>query len=92
MRVSVVIPTFNSAKTIETALRSLKEQTVPIEVIVVYSFSTNGTAEVAEKYATVVRQKSNRLRARIIGALNATGEFVLNMDSDQFLARGGSRV
>lgn len=87
MKVSVVIPTLNSTRTIETALRSLKEQTVPVEVIVVDSLSTDGTAEIAEKYGTVIRQRSNRLRARIIGALNATGDFVLNMDSDQFLAR-----
>jgi glycosyltransferase involved in cell wall biosynthesis len=87
MKVSVVIPTHNSAKTIENALKSIKGQTTTAEIIVVDDTSTDGTAEIAEKYGIVIRQKSNRLRARIIGAINATGDFILNMDSDQFLAK-----
>ncbi|MCI2414737.1 MAG: glycosyltransferase family 2 protein [Candidatus Aramenus sp.] len=88
MKVSVIIPTLNSAGTIENALKSIKEQSIPAEIIVVDSMSTDGTAEIAEKYGIVIRQKSNRLSARIIGAINATGDFILNMDSDQFLAKG----
>jgi glycosyltransferase involved in cell wall biosynthesis len=56
--VSVIIPTKNSAKTIEKCLKSVKDQTYKnIEIIVVDNFSTDGTYEIAKKYTEKVYQK-----------------------------------
>lgn len=86
--VSVVIPTKGSGKTIETCLKSVKKkQTYPnIEVVVVDSYSSDGTKEIAEKFgAKVIESKARRSRARNIGAEKVIGEYVLFLDSDMEL-------
>jgi glycosyltransferase, family 2 len=53
--VSVIIPTYNSARTLETTLKSVKDQTYPnIEMIVVDNQSKDTTRQIAEKYADAV--------------------------------------
>ena len=50
---SVIIPAYNSEKTIEKTLNSLKNQTTPQlihEVIVINDGSTDGTANKVEQY------------------------------------------
>ena len=48
--VSVIIPTYNSARTLETTLKSVKDQTYPnIEMIVVDIQSKDTTRQIAEK-------------------------------------------
>lgn len=86
MRVSVVIPTFNSARTIKTCLESITLQTFSdIEIIVVDSFSSDGTTRIAKEHAEVLSIDSGIAKARYEGALRASGTFVLNLDSDQAL-------
>ncbi|MFQ1020779.1 glycosyltransferase family 2 protein [Tardisphaera saccharovorans] len=87
MKVSVVIPTLNAASTIERALLSVRASSLgsQVEAIVVDSLSPDGTAALAEKHATVIRVKAGRFEARAIGAREASGEFVMNMDADQVL-------
>jgi cellulose synthase/poly-beta-1,6-N-acetylglucosamine synthase-like glycosyltransferase len=49
--VSIIIPTRNSARTLEKCLESIKHQTYSnIEVIVVDNFSDDETIEIAKKY------------------------------------------
>jgi glycosyltransferase involved in cell wall biosynthesis len=56
--VSIVIPTKNSARTLEKCLVSIKNQAYEnIEIIVVDNYSTDGTYEIAGKYTTKVFQK-----------------------------------
>ena len=56
--VSVIIPTKNSARTIEACLRSVKYQDYKnIEIIVVDNFSTDGTQEIAKKYTEKVYEQ-----------------------------------
>lgn len=53
--VSVIIPTYNSARTLETTLKSIKKQTYQnIEIIVVDNNSKDTTKKIAEKYADSV--------------------------------------
>lgn len=87
--VSVIIPTKNSSKTIALCLESVNSQTYPhIEIIVVDSKSTDGTAEFLErKNMKVFRGDWNILGARHVGLLKSSGEFILTLDSDQFLER-----
>ena len=61
LAVSVIIPAFNAAATIERVLEALVAQDVaePYEVIVVDNGSTDGTAELAERgpgSPTVIRR------------------------------------
>ena len=85
MKVSVVIPTLNSEMTIGIAVRSALS--VADEVIVVDSYSTDKTVELAEKEgAKVIQVKGSRLIARIEGAKRAKGDYVVNLDSDMYFS------
>ena len=89
--VSVVIPTFNCREMVREALDSVKAQTyAPIEIIVVDSFSSDGTKELAEQYGTVYsfgRDPSQKNifavpHQRNYGVSQAHGEYVYWFDSD----------
>lgn len=86
-RVSVIIPTKNSIRTIEECLSSLKNQTYPhVEIIVVDNHSTDGTEKVAKKLATTVLLRGpERSAQRNFGAKHAKGEYFLFIDSDMKL-------
>ena len=90
--ISVVIPCFNSAATIERALRSVEHQTTkPHEVLVVDDASSDDTVSIIEQYA-----RSSSLNIRVIkqsvnggpsvarnAAWNvATSEFIAFLDAD----------
>ena len=87
--VSIVIPTFNSEKTLPLTLESIKKQTYRnIEVIIVDSYSTDNTIRIAQKYnARIIKTKGALLWARYIGHTYAKGEIELLLDSDQILAK-----
>ena len=86
-KVSIVIPTFNSDKTLETCLQSIKSQTYPeIETIVVDSCSQDKTIQIAEKFnAKLLFLRSERCTARNSGAKQAKGSLVFFIDSDMEL-------
>lgn len=50
-RASVVVRAKNEARDIERTFRALRRQTVPVEIVVVDSGSTDGTLELARRYA-----------------------------------------
>jgi len=86
--VSVVIPAFNRASTIEQAVASARAQTrAPREIIVVDDASTDDTAEVARRAgARVVRLERNQgcSTARNAGIHAAGGDAIAWLDSDDF--------
>ncbi|MEM0007923.1 MAG: glycosyltransferase family A protein [Candidatus Bathyarchaeia archaeon] len=87
--VSVIIPTYNSEKTIDACLRSVMEQTYPnIEVIVVDNYSKDKTVEIAEKYgARVFQLNAERAGAKNFNLKKARGKYVCFIDSDMELTR-----
>ena len=87
MLVSVIIPTYNRGRTIARAVDSVLAQSwKSVEIIVVDSYSTDGTAEVLASYGDkirVIRQaKEGPPAARNAGIKAAAGEIISFLDSD----------
>jgi glycosyltransferase involved in cell wall biosynthesis len=85
-KISVVVCSYNGAKTLDRCLRSLMELDYPDhEVILVDDGSTDETPEIAARYPQVVYHQQPNLglsAARNTGARLATGEVVAYTDSD----------
>ncbi len=90
MRISVIIPCRNGARTVAAAVRSALAQSVaPAEVLVVDDASEDGTAAVsAESGARVVRNavRRNAGGARNAGLEVATGDLIAFLDADAVAA------
>ena len=90
--VSVVIPTFNAGAEFYWLLRKLKAQKGlgGVEIVVVDSGSSDGTAELAERFGcTVVRIPNSEFshsHARNLGADNARGDLLLFTVQDAYPA------
>ncbi len=86
MKVTAIIPAYNSAAYIADALESIVWQTVvPAEIIVVDDGSTDCTAEIAESIAgvTVIRKPNAGVSsARNTGARAARGDLLAFLDAD----------
>jgi len=85
MRISVIIPTFNSAPVIGRALESVfSGHRVPEEVIVVDGWSSDGTLEQVRSYPVIVvmNPKVHAAAARNLGIENSSGEVIAFTDSD----------
>jgi len=87
--VSIIIPTYNSSRTLCHCLESVGSQDYcPIELIVVDKYSTDGTRAIAEKFgATFLRKGPERSSQKNWGARWARGEFLYFVDSDFILER-----
>ncbi|EKD90383.1 MAG: beta-1,3-galactosyltransferase [uncultured bacterium] len=92
--VSVIIPTRNSIRTIEEALKSIKSQTYPkIEIIIVDQFSSDNTLNIAKKFTNkIYKIKGDKFYSappvsRNLGAKNSKGKYLLHMDSDMQLSK-----
>ncbi len=89
MVVSVIIPTYNSAKYIKSAINSILSQTYKdFEIIVVDDGSTDSTKEVLKNYIKtnkikyIYQKKKNQASARNKGVGYSKGEFIAFLDSD----------
>lgn len=88
-KVSVIVPTLNSAKFLESCLKSIRKQTYKnIELIVVDNNSIDKTKEIAKKFADKVFNKGpERSAQRNFGVNCSSGDYVLIIDSDMVLSR-----
>ena len=86
--VSIIIPTYNSKRTLRHCLQSIKEQTYKrIETIIVDSYSTDETVQIAKKFkAEIFYVNQERSAAKNLGAKNAQGKYLLFLDSDMELS------
>ncbi len=89
MKLSIIIPTHNQSETLAESIESALAQTVPCEIIVVNDGSTDLTKQVLYEYEDKVKviTQSNRglPGARNTGIMNATGDWILPLDSDDTL-------
>ncbi len=87
--VTIVIPSYNHAHYLPTAIESCLRQThPPIEIIVIDDGSTDNAKEVCNKYENVkyIYQDNQGLSAsRNQGTTQAKGEFILFLDADDWL-------
>ncbi|MFD1063449.1 glycosyltransferase family 2 protein [Winogradskyella litorisediminis] len=79
---SVIIPTFNEENYLEKAIRSVR---FADEIIVVDSFSTDKTVEIAEKYNCIITQRKfdNFSNQKNHALTFATCDWVLFVDADE---------
>lgn len=86
VRLTVVVPTRNSGRTLEACLRSIRAQTVPVELLVVDNHSTDETLAIAHAYADeVLIAGPERSAQRNAGLRAAAGEVVCFIDSDMLI-------
>ncbi len=86
--VSIVIPTYNSERTLEKCLESIKNQTYKnVEVIVIDKGSKDNTVKIAKKYTdkTFVINANERSEQKNYGIKKSNGEYICFIDSDMEL-------
>lgn len=93
--ISVIVPLYNQERYLDACLRSITDQTYNnLDIIVVNDGSTDDSLAIAEKWA----EKDHRINvidkpnegvtmARQDGYLNASGEYIAFVDSDDLLPR-----
>ena len=92
---SIIIPIYNSENYIRECIDSILSQTFnDFELILVNDCSTDGTYDILCDYANydnrikIINNESNRGVGfcRKIGVENSSGDFILNIDSDDYLS------
>lgn len=94
IKVSVIVPVYNTVEYLDTCLNSLLHQTLQEkEIVLVDDGSTDGSGEVLEEYAqkypeikVIHTENGGQGRARNIGVANANGEYLMFCDSDDYFA------
>lgn len=86
--VSIIVPVYNSQRTIKQCLQSIKNQTYKkTETIVVDRHSKDKTAQIAKNFKTrLLYVTKERSTAKNYAAKEAKGDFLLFIDSDMRLA------
>lgn len=90
--VSVIMPTLNSAKTLEKVLAAVRAQDYPqekIEIILADGGSTDGTLDIAKKYSCrIVRNERIQPECgKQVALQEATGKYAVFLDSDEVMLR-----
>lgn len=93
-KITIIVPVYNVEKYLKECLDSLVSQTIDnIEVICINDGSTDNSKEILEDYQNrysfvkVINHEKNKglSAARNTGIKNATGEYILFVDSDDFI-------
>lgn len=86
-KISVCIPTYNSAKTIDACLKGIAHQNYPkylVELLIVDGGSQDDTLKICESYAHVFINNPFKIeeKGRALGIRLATGEIIAFIDAD----------
>ena len=90
IKISIIVPIYNSEKYLKEAIESLIHQTLKeIEIILVNDGSTDNSQKICENYAKLderiklINKKNGGLSdARNVGLKNANGKYIMFLDSD----------
>jgi len=95
--ISIIIPVYNQAKSLDRCLESIKKQNYDdYEIIVVNDASSENIKEVIEKYKVIFGIKLNYFEneknqgapaTRNIGFSNSSGEFLIFCDADTIMEK-----
>lgn len=94
--ISFIIPAYNSEKTIKKAILSIlkqKETDIEYEIIVVDDGSTDKTDTVMKKFKNenkvryYVKENSGVAGTRNLGVAKAKGDYIIFVDSDDFISK-----
>lgn len=92
IKYSIIIPNYNSSKWIKRCLDSILEQTYKnYEIIIVDDMSTDNSVEIIKEYLSwniwLIELKEKRYNGgtRNVGVENATGDYILFLDCDDYL-------
>ena len=82
--VTVIIPVYNEERSIEGCIRSLRKQSVPLEIIVVDDGSKDNSVKICEDLKIRVLRQGHKGpgAARNLGARNAKGDILILIDAD----------
>lgn len=88
--ITIVIATFNSAKTLQSVLESVKNQTFPkdkIEILIIDGGSTDETLNISRHYSCKIihNPKVEPISAKILGYKHAHGNYILYLDADEVI-------
>jgi rSAM/selenodomain-associated transferase 2 len=90
MKISVIIPTLNEAKTLRGTLQKLKKG-IDLEIIVVDGGSLDDTVLIAKEYTKkVFLSPPGRAIQMNEGARHAEGEILLFLHADSYISHGGT--
>ena len=90
-KISILVPVYNSQRTIKSAIRSIQNQNmIDIEIILINDFSKDNSSQIIEKIQEqdpriiIINNKKNMgiLYSRSIGVLKSRGKYILNLDHD----------
>ena len=91
IKLSIIVPVYNSGEYISRCLDSLVNQTLDdIEIIVVNDGSTDNSLEILQEYVSekvkIITQKNSGVAvARNTGLKNAKGKYIAYVDSDDWI-------
>lgn len=94
MKYSVIIPVYNAARTLRRCLDSLVDQSFDdYELLLINDGSTDGSDAICREYANVypciryfAKENGGVSSARNLGLEQAKGEYILFVDSDDYVA------
>jgi glycosyltransferase involved in cell wall biosynthesis len=87
-QVTAVVPVYNEERCIKDCILSLKNQTIPVEIIIVDDGSTDHSIATCEALGVKVLRQSHKGpgAARNLGARNANGNILVLSDADMTFA------
>lgn len=92
--VSVIVPIYDTEKYITECIESLLQQTYrPLDIVLVDDGSSDSSDQICDRFAiqvsfvNVIHTKNQgRTKARITGVEHATGEYIIFVDADDYVA------
>lgn len=92
MKFSIIIPVYNTSEYLEKCINSvLNQKYTYFEIIIINDGSTDNSSEILEKYKSntkirIIEQSNHGLSySRNIGVKYASGDYILFVDSDDFI-------